>query len=154
MSGEHTRQDERCREVYEIQVQGLVKRLRFTKTRHVVIGVSGGLDSTQALIVCCRAMDVMGFPRSHIFAYILPGFATSLRTLDQARRLTAAVGCTTTEIDIKPSCRQMFEDIGHPFARGEAVYDVSFENVQAGERTSHLFRAANWKNGIVVGTSD
>ncbi len=148
------RQDDRCEEVYQIQVQGLAKRLRTTGMRRVVIGVSGGLDSTQALIVCVRAMDVMGLPRTNIDACIMPGFATSLRTLDQARRLTAALGCTTHEIDIKPSCMQMFKDINHPFAKGEPVYDIAFENVQAGERTSHLFRFANCHQGMVVGTSD
>jgi NAD+ synthase (glutamine-hydrolysing) len=124
--------DERCHEVYEIQVQGLVKRLRAMKADKVVIGISGGLDSTQALIVCARAMDVMGFPRSHILAYTMPGFATSERTLDQSRRLMSAVGATASEVDIRPSCIQMFKDIGHPFAEGKPVYDVTFENVQAG----------------------
>ena len=146
--------DERCREVYEIQVQGLVKRLRAMNAQKVVIGVSGGLDSTQALIVCARAMDVMGLPRTSILAYTMPGFATSERTLDQSRRLMKAVGCTAAEIDIRPSCMQMFKDIGHPFADGRPVYDITFENVQAGERTSHLFRLANLHNAPVVGTSD
>jgi NAD+ synthase (glutamine-hydrolysing) len=146
--------DERCREVYEIQVQGLVKRLRSMDAQRVVIGVSGGLDSTQALIVCARAMDVMGVPRTNILAYTMPGFATSERTLDQSRRLMQAVGCTAAEIDIRPSCLQMFKDIGHPFAGGKPVYDVTFENVQAGERTSHLFRLANLHAAPVVGTSD
>jgi NAD+ synthase (glutamine-hydrolysing) len=148
------RRDDRCGEVYEIQVQGLVKRLQSTGTKKVVIGVSGGLDSTQALIVCARAMDIMGLPRTNINALIMPGYATSNRTLGQARRLTAAVGCTTREIDIRTSCMQMFKDIGHPFAEGKAVYDIAFENVQAGERTSHLFRFANLHKGMVVGTSD
>lgn len=148
------RQDDRCEEVYEIQVQGLVKRLQSMGAKNVVIGISGGLDSTQALIVCAHAMDVMGLPRTNIDACILPGFATSTRTLDQARRLTASVGCTTHEIDIRPSCMQMFKDIGHPFAEGKPVYDITFENVQAGERTSHLFRFANFREGMVVGTSD
>jgi NAD+ synthase (glutamine-hydrolysing) len=146
--------DERCREVYEIQVQGLVKRLRAMQAGKVVIGVSGGLDSTQALIVCARAMDVMGLPRANILAWTMPGFATSARTLDQSRRLMQAVGCTAGEIDIRPSCLQMFKDIGHPFAEGKPVYDVTFENVQAGERTSHLFRLANLHHAPVVGTSD
>jgi len=146
--------DARCQEVYDIQVQGLVKRLRAMQADKVVIGVSGGLDSTQALIVCARAMDVMALPRSHILAYTMPGFATSERTLDQSRRLMQAVGCTAAEIDIRPSCMQMFKDIGHPFAEGRPVYDVTFENVQAGERTSHLFRLANLHNAPVVGTSD
>ena len=146
--------DERCHEVYEIQVQGLVKRLRATDSQKVTIGISGGLDSTQALIVCARAMDVMGLPRSHILAYTMPGFATSERTLNQSRRLMDAVGCTAHEIDIRPSCMQMFKDIGHPFAAGKPVHDVTFENVQAGERTSHLFRLANVNSAPVVGTSD
>jgi NAD+ synthase (glutamine-hydrolysing) len=148
------KRDDRCEEAYEIQVQGLVKRLQSTDTKRIVIGVSGGLDSTQALIVCARTMDVMGLPRTNIDALVMPGYATSSRTLGQARRLTAAVGCSTHEIDIKPSCMQMFTDIGHPFAKGTAVYDIAFENVQAGERTSHLFRFANLYHGMVVGTSD
>jgi NAD+ synthase (glutamine-hydrolysing) len=146
--------DVRCHEIYEIQVHGLVKRLRAMGTDKVVIGVSGGLDSTQALIVCARAMDVMGLPRASILAYTMPGFATSQRTLDQARRLMKAIGCTAAEIDIRPSCLQMLADIGHPYAKGEQVYDVTFENVQAGERTSHLFRLAGLHGAPVVGTSD
>jgi NAD+ synthase (glutamine-hydrolysing) len=146
--------DARCQEVYDIQVHGLVKRLKSMGAERVVIGVSGGLDSTQALIVCARAMDVMGLPRANILAYTMPGFATTERTLDQARRLMRAVGATAEEVDIRPSCMQMLKDIGHPFARGEPVYDVTFENVQAGERTSHLFRFANRHNAPVVGTSD
>jgi NAD+ synthase (glutamine-hydrolysing) len=149
-----TRRDERCREVYEIQVQALVKRFKSSGADKLVIGISGGLDSTQALIVCARAMDVMGLSRFHILAYTMPGFATSQRTLEQARRLIRTVGCTYHEIDIRPSCRQMLKDIGHPFHEGQPVYDVTFENVQAGERTSHLFRLANQYSGIVVGTSD
>ncbi|MEO8631353.1 MAG: NAD(+) synthase, partial [Betaproteobacteria bacterium] len=146
--------DERCHEVYEIQVQGLVKRLNAMNAKKVVIGISGGLDSTQAMIVCARAMDVMKLPRKNILGYTMPGFATSERTLDQSRRLMSAVGCTAHEIDIKPSCMQMFKDIGHPFAEGKPVHDVTFENVQAGERTSHLFRLANVHNAPVIGTSD
>ena len=146
--------DARCQEVYDIQVHGLVKRLKAMGAERVVIGVSGGLDSTQALIVCARAMDVMGLPRANILAYTMPGFATSERTLDQARQLMRAIGATAQEVDIRPSCMQMLKDIGHPFARGEPVYDVTFENVQAGERTSHLFRLANRHNAPVVGTSD
>jgi NAD+ synthase (glutamine-hydrolysing) len=146
--------DERCHEIFQIQVQGLVKRLRAMGSERIVIGISGGLDSTHALIVCARAMDVMALPRGNILAYTMPGFATSERTLDQSRRLMAAVGCTAHEIDIRPSCLQMLKDIGHPYADGKPVYDVTFENVQAGERTSHLFRLANVHNAPVVGTSD
>ena len=146
--------DARCQEVYDIQVHGLVKRLKSMGAERVVIGISGGLDSTQALIVCARAMDVMVLPRSNILAYTMPGFATSGRTLDQARRLMKAVGATAQEIDIRPACLKMLKDIGHPYARGEKIYDVTFENVQAGERTSHLFRLANLHRAPVVGTSD
>jgi len=146
--------DARCQEVYDIQVHGLVKRLKSMGAERVVIGISGGLDSTQALIVCARAMDVMGLPRANILAYTMPGFATGERTLGQARRLMQAVGATAAEIDIRPACLQMLKDIGHPYARGEKVYDVTFENVQAGERTSHLFRLANSHRAPVVGTSD
>jgi NAD+ synthase (glutamine-hydrolysing) len=148
------RRDERCHEVYQIQVHGLIKRLRSIGTDKVVIGVSGGLDSTQALIVCARAMDLLGLPRKNILAYTLPGFATSQRTLSQARRLMEAIGCQAYEIDIRPSCLQMFKDIGHPYAEGQPVYDLTFENVQAGERTSHLFRLANRHGAPVIGTSD
>jgi len=146
--------DARCEEVYRIQVQGLATRLRATATRRVVIGVSGGLDSTHALLVCARAMDELGLPRRNILAYTMPGFATSARTRQTAGQLMRAVGARAAEIDIRPSCRQMLADLGHPFARGRPVYDVTFENVQAGERTSHLFRLANRHGALVVGTSD
>jgi NAD+ synthase (glutamine-hydrolysing) len=152
-SDPHTR-NERCEEVFNIQVQGLAKRLQFTGIEKAVIGVSGGLDSTQALLVCARAMDHLGLPRTNILAYTMPGFATSNRTLEQAHQLMQAVGCTAQELDIRPSCLQMLRDLGHPFANNEPVYDVTFENVQAGERTSHLFRLANFHNGLVVGTGD
>lgn len=146
--------DERCYEAYNIQVQGLMKRLRHTGLDRVVIGVSGGLDSTQALIVAARTMDRLGLPRTNILAYTMPGFATSEVTLANAHALMQALGVTASEIDIRPSCMQMFRDIGHPFAQGEPVYDVTFENVQAGERTSHLFRLANHHRALVVGTGD
>jgi NAD+ synthase (glutamine-hydrolysing) len=148
------RRSERCAEVYRIQVQGLAKRLGATGIQRVVIGVSGGLDSTQALLVCAQAMDVLGYPRHHILGYTMPGFATSARTLAQAHELMRVVGCTAHELDIRPSCRQMLRDIGHPHSEGRPVYDVTFENVQAGERTSHLFRLANLHAALVVGTSD
>jgi NAD+ synthase (glutamine-hydrolysing) len=148
------RRDERCSEVYEIQVQGLTKRLRFTGIEKPVIAVSGGLDSTHALLVCARAMDRLGYPRSNVLAYTMPGFATSDRTLAQARQLMDALGCTGHELDIRPACMQMLKDIGHPFASGQPVYDTTFENVQAGERTSHVFRLSNLHHGLVVGTGD
>ncbi len=148
------RRSERCAEVYQIQVQGLVKRLRATGIQRVAIGVSGGLDSTQALLVCAQAMDILGYPRTYILGYTMPGFATSARTLAQAHDLMRVVGCAAHELDIRPSCRQMLRDIGHPHSESRPVYDVTFENVQAGERTSHLFRLANLHDALVVGTSD
>ena len=149
-----TVRDRRCYEAYNIQVQGLVKRLKSSRIPNVVLGISGGLDSTHALIVAARAMDVLGYPRTHIKAYTMPGFATSTRTLANAWALMQAVGCEAHELDIRPSCEQMLRDLDHPYAHGEPVYDITFENVQAGERTSHLFRLANYHQALVVGTSD
>jgi NAD+ synthase (glutamine-hydrolysing) len=146
--------DQRCYEAYNIQVQGIVKRLQSSKVSKLVIGISGGLDSTHALIVAARAMDVLKLPRSNILSYTMPGFATSQRTMANAKALMAAVGCASHELDIRPACEQMLRDINHPYARGEPVYDITFENVQAGERTNHLFRLANLHQGLVLGTSD
>ncbi len=148
------RRNERCEEVYNIQVQGLETRLRATGTQKVVIGVSGGLDSTHALIVAVRAMDRLGLPRENVLAYTMPGFATSDHTLSNAHALMRSLGVTAEEIDIRPSCEQMLKDLKHPFADGRPEYDVTFENVQAGERTSHLFRLANFHRGVVIGTGD
>ncbi|HET7197748.1 MAG TPA: NAD(+) synthase, partial [Burkholderiales bacterium] len=152
--GEAADRGARCEEVYRIQVQGLVTRMRATGTKKLVIGVSGGLDSTQALIVCARAMDELKLPRANILAFTMPGFATSSRTRNQAWQVMRAVGASAEEIDIRPSCMQMLKDLRHPYARGRKVYDIAFENVQAGERTSHLFRLANMHGGFVVGTGD
>jgi len=146
--------DEHCYEAYNIQVHGLKKRLEATGIDSVVIGVSGGLDSTHALIVAAKTFDRLGLPRENIRGYSLPGFATSEHTRDNAWKLMRALGVTADEIDIRPSARQMLEDLGHPYAEGEPVYDVTFENVQAGARTSHLFRLANFHGGLVVGTGD
>jgi len=148
------KRDERCYEAYNIQVQGLAKRLKASGIGNVVIGVSGGLDSTHALIVAARAMDLLGYPRSNVKAYTMPGFATTDKTYRNAHRLMKALGVEANEIDIRESCMQMFRDIGHPFAKGKKIYDITFENVQAGERTSHLFRLANLRNAIVLGTGD
>jgi NAD+ synthase (glutamine-hydrolysing) len=148
------RRDERCYEACHIQVAALAQRLRATGIRKVVVGVSGGLDSTQALLVAARAMDRLGLPRTNVLGYVMPGYATSERTQQNALRLLESLGVTGQVIDIRPSCDQMLKNIGHPFAGGEKVYDVTFENVQAGERTSHLFRLANLHGALVVGTSD
>ena len=145
---------EHAYEAYNIQVQGLATRLLATGIERAVIGVSGGLDSTQALIVAARAMDRLGLPRTNVLAYTLPGFATSDATKGNAWALMQALGVTAAEIDIRPAARQMLADLGHPFARGEPAYDVTFENVQAGLRTDYLFRLANQHRGLVVGTGD
>lgn len=146
--------DERCFEAYNIQVHGLMKRLEATGIKKLVIGVSGGLDSTQALVVAARTMDRMGLPRTNILGYTMPGFATTDRTKSNAWKLMEALGVSAQEIDIRPSALQMLRDIGHPFADNEPIFDVTFENVQAGERTSHLFRLANYHNALVLGTGD
>ena len=143
-----------CYEAYNIQVSGLVQRRRATGGGKLVIGVSGGLDSTHALIVAAKAVDLLGRPRSDIIGYTMPGFGTSEGTKTNAHRLMAALGVTAHELDIRPAARQMLADLGHPFARGEPVYDITFENVQAGLRTDYLFRAANQQGGFVLGTGD
>jgi NAD+ synthase (glutamine-hydrolysing) len=145
---------ENCYEAYNIQVQGLAQRLKATGLKKLVIGVSGGLDSTQAAIVSARVMDRLGIPRTNVLAYTLPGFATSKTTKTNAWRLMRALGVTGAEIDIRPAAKQMLKDIGHASAAGEALYDVTFENVQAGLRTDYLFRLANHNAGLVVGTGD
>lgn len=149
-----TRRAERCFEAYNVQVTSLVQRLRATGLQKLVIGISGGLDSTQALLVAARAMDALGLPRENVLAYTMPGFATSDETRSNAHDLMAAFGVSAQEIDIRPSSEQMLEDIGHPHAEGKARYDITYENVQAGERTSHLFRLANHNGALVVGTGD
>ncbi|MDL9936537.1 NAD(+) synthase [Gordonia sp. ABSL1-1] len=146
--------DERCREVRNIQVQGLAARLRATGIDKIVIGVSGGLDSTLALLVAVDAFDRLGLPRTNILAYTMPGFATGTATLRRSHALMDSLGVNGTELDIRPSCLQMLADLNHPFSHGEPVHDVTFENVQAGERTSKLFRLANHHGGIVLGTGD
>ena len=148
------RLEQDCYEAYNIQVSGLTQRLRAIGVKHVVIGVSGGLDSTHALIVCAQALDLLGLPRANILAYTMPGFATSTHTRNNAIRLMKALGATWQELDIRPAAERMLADIGHPFSRGELIYDLTFENVQAGLRTDYLFRIANYHNGIVIGTGD
>ena len=149
-----TRLEQDCYEAYNIQVAGLVQRLRAIGNPKIVIGVSGGLDSTHALVVAARAMDLLGRPRTDILCYTLPGFATSERTKTNATRLCEYLGTSFQEIDIRPAATQMLADIGHPYGEGEATYDVTFENVQAGLRTDFLFRIANHRGGIVLGTGD
>jgi NAD+ synthase (glutamine-hydrolysing) len=146
--------NERCEEVYNIQVRGLETRLEATGIKKIVIGVSGGLDSTHALIVAARAMDRLGLPRENVLAYTMPGFATGQRTKRNAHRLMETLGVSSEELDIRPSATQMLRDLHHPAADGADQYDVTYENIQAGERTSHLFRLANYHGGLVLGTGD
>ena len=149
-----SRLDQDCYEAFNIQVQGLMRRMKATNGERIVIGVSGGLDSTQALLVACRAFDRLGLPRSGILGYTMPGFATSEGTKSNAWALMKALGVTGAEIDIRPTAMTMLEGIGHPFAKGEAVHDITFENVQAGLRTDYLFRLANQNGAFVLGTGD
>ncbi len=146
-----------CYEAYNIQVAGLVQRMQAIGNPKIVIGVSGGLDSTHALIVAARAMDRLGLPRTHVQAITMPGFATSAETKSNAVALSEALGVSFEELDIKPAAEQMLAAMGHPYGKGERgkdVYDVTFENVQAGLRTDFLFRIANQRGGIVLGTGD
>ncbi|RKE53143.1 MULTISPECIES: NAD(+) synthase [unclassified Sphingomonas] len=149
-----TRRDDDCYEAFNIQVEALSKRLVSAHAETIVIGVSGGLDSTHALIVAAKAMDRLGRPRTNILGFTMPGFATGEGTKANAWALMRALGITAEEIDIRPAATRMLEDIGHPFSEGEPVYDITFENVQAGLRTDYLFRLANQRRGIVLGTGD
>ena len=148
------RLDQDCYEAFNIQVQGLMRRMTATGSRKIVIGISGGLDSTQALLVACRAFDRLGIPRTGILGFTMPGFATSDATKSNAWALMKALGITGAEIDIRPTAETMLKEIGHPFADGKPVYDITFENVQAGLRTDYLFRIANKEGGFVLGTGD
>ena len=146
-----------CYEAYNIQVAALVQRLRAIGEPRIVIGVSGGLDSTHALIVAARAVDRLGLGREHIHAITMPGFATSAGTKSNALALARALGCHVEELDIRPLAERMLAAMDHPYGRGERgreVYDVTFENVQAGLRTDLLFRIAGRRGGIVLGTGD
>ncbi|MEZ5996298.1 MAG: NAD(+) synthase [Hyphomonadaceae bacterium] len=149
-----TKRDRDCFEAYNIQVAGLAQRIEATDTKRVVIGVSGGLDSTQALIVAARAFDLIGLPRKNIIGVTMPGFATGEASKANAWALMKALGVDGREVSIEPLAQRMLEDLDHPAARGEPVYDIAYENVQAGLRTDYLFRLANKEGGFVVGTGD
>jgi NAD+ synthase (glutamine-hydrolysing) len=148
------RLDQDCFEAYSIQVNGLRQRLESAQIPKAVIGISGGLDSTQALLVAVRAFDLMGRKRSDIIGVTMPGFATTVGTKSNAWKLMKELGVDAREVDIRPLATQMLADLGHPYAEGKKVYDVTFENVQAGLRTDYLFRLANHVNGVVIGTGD
>ncbi|TCM56220.1 NAD+ synthase (glutamine-hydrolysing) [Rhizobium sp. PP-F2F-G48] len=151
---ETARLDQDCYETYNIQVQGLMKRLQATGIKKICIGVSGGLDSTHALVVAARAFDQLGLPRSGILGFTMPGFATGNVTKTNAWKLMRSLGITADEIDIKPLAEQLLRDLKHPYSEGKPVYDITFENVQAGLRTDFLFRAANRYDALVLGTGD
>ncbi|MCR5180528.1 MAG: NAD(+) synthase [Bacteroidaceae bacterium] len=142
--------DQRCQEIFDIQAEGLARRLQHIGTQTVVIGISGGLDSTLALLVCTRAFDLLGLDRRGIVGITMPGFGTSDRTYNNACDLMHELGITSQEISIAKSVTQHFEDINHD----PTVQDVTYENSQARERTQILMDVANQLNGIVVGTGD
>lgn len=144
------RLEEVCNEVMNMQVAGLAKRLEHIGCKHVTIGVSGGLDSTLALLVVVNAFDLLGIDRRGILAVTMPGFATTKETLDNSIGLIKSLGATLKEINIEAACMQHFEDIGHDIN----VYDTTYENVQARERTQILMDLANKMGGIVIGTGD
>ncbi len=145
-----TERNERCSEVIELQAQGLAKRLRHTHAKSAVIGLSGGLDSTLALLVTCRAFDLTGLERKQIQAITMPCFGTTDRTYNNACLLAKKTGATLSEVKIAESVRQHFKDIGHD----ENVHDVTYENCQARERTQVLMDVANKTGGLVIGTGD
>ena len=142
--------DRRCREILDIQISGLAKRLLHTHARTAVIGISGGLDSTLALLVCVQAFDKLSIPRDRIVGVTMPGFGTTDRTYQNAIGLMQALGVTVREIPIREACIQHYKDINHDIA----VHDVTYENSQARERTQILMDIANQTNGMVIGTGD
>ena len=141
---------ERCEEIIHIQQSGLSKRLDATHTKHLVVGISGGLDSTLALLVAVRAFDSLGLDRKGIVGITMPGFGTTDRTYSNALKLMEALGITMREISIAPAVEQHFKDIGHD----PKVHDVTYENSQARERTQILMDVANHVGGMVLGTGD
>lgn len=148
--GDKRTRDERCDEILSIQAMGLKKRLRHTHCKSAVIGISGGLDSTLALLVTAKAFDLAGIPRSGIVAITMPGFGTTDRTYYNACEMTRRLGATLREVDIRDAVRTHFRDIGHD----EQVHDVTYENCQARERTQVLMDVANQTGGLVIGTGD
>ena len=145
-----SRLDENCQEIFNIQTTGLATRLLHAHAKTAVIGVSGGLDSTLALLVCAKTFDKLGLSRKGIIGVTMPGFGTTDRTYQNAQVMMKSLGITWREVDIKKACRQHFADIGHD----EKVKDVTYENVQARERTQILMDMANQTGGIVIGTGD
>ena len=141
---------ERCEEIFQIQVAGLAKRMVHTHSKTAVVGISGGLDSTLALLVTVMTFDALGIPRNQILGITMPGFGTTDRTYTNACDLIRSLGVTLKEISIKDACLQHFKDINHD----PSVHDVTYENSQARERTQILMDVANQENGMVIGTGD
>lgn len=141
---------ERCEEIFTIQAMGLRKRMKAAGSKKAVVGISGGLDSTLALLVTARAFDMLGLPREDIYAVTMPCFGTTDRTYNNACSMSRAVGARLLEVNIKASVRQHFVDIGHD----EDDHNVTYENAQARERTQVLMDIANDVNGMVIGTGD
>ena len=141
---------ERCEEIFQIQVAGLAKRIVHTHSRTAVVGISGGLDSTLALLVTVMTFDALNIPRNQILGITMPGFGTTDRTYTNACDLIRSLGVTLKEISIKDACLQHFKDISH----NPSVHDVTYENSQARERTQILMDVANQENGMVIGTGD
>ena len=148
--GNPAERDERCEEIFAIQTAGLAKRMEHTRSETAVVGISGGLDSTLALLVTTRTFDLVGIPRKRILAVTMPGFGTTDDTYQNALQLMNSLGVTLREIDIKAACLKHFEDIGHD----PSIHDTTYENVQARERTQILMDLANKHRGLVVGTGD
>ncbi len=143
-----------CFEAFTIQVSALKQRLKTSGVKTMVIGISGGLDSTHALLVAVRAADELGWPRSAVRGYTMPGFGTTDKTLASANALMSQLNITHETLDIRPAAELLLRTIRHPYANGQPVHDITFENVQAGLRTDFLFRLANQHHGIVIGTGD
>ena len=141
---------DRCREIFAIQAAGLARRLAHTGLKKAVIGISGGLDSTLALLVSAEAMKLLGLPAGNILAVTMPGFGTTDQTYQNALELIASLGATFKEVDIRPACNQHMKDIGHD----PSIHDVTYENTQARQRTYILMDLANKEGGILVGTGD
>ena len=142
--------DERCEDIFSIQCEGLAKRVVHTNCETVVVGISGGLDSTLALLVCAKTFDRLGRSRRGILGITMPGFGTSDRTYTNALKLMEQLGITIREINIEKACLQHFQDIYH----NPETHDVTYENSQARERTQILMDIANMSNGLVIGTGD
>lgn len=154
MATRRDRLEAECSEAFSIQVSALKQRLVTCGARSMVIGVSGGLDSTLALLVAVRTADVLGWSRQAVLGYTMPGFGTTETTKTNATALMEELGVSANVLDICSTAEVMLREMRHPFALGKAVYDITFENVQAGLRTDFLFRLANYHNGIVIGTGD